>query len=283
MSAEYDYRIIVDSCCELPEEFLEDERFESVSLELSIGDYTVTDDLNFDQADFIKRVAESPIVARSSCPSPERYLEAYKNGNAKRVYCVTLSSKLSGSYNSAFLAKNLYTEEGGNRQIHVFDSETASVGELQIVYEIIKLENKGLSFEDIVKKVENFRDGINTFFVLENLDTFIKNGRISGIKALAVNALNVKPVLAGAKGSIVQLSQAIGIKKTLNKMVDILVNKVQNTEDKILMISHCNAPERAESVKKMILEKCSFAHVVIIDMMGISTMYANDGGIIVTV
>jgi len=277
----YNYKIVVDSCCELPPELANDPRFESVPLELSIGDYTVTDDSNFDQASFLKRVAESEVVARSACPSPERYLEAFK-ADVDHVYCVTLSSKLSGSYNSAVLAKELYEEDFGSKQIHVFDSESASVGELQIVFKIMKYEEKGLSFEEVIEKVENFRNGLHTYFVLDNLDTFIKNGRISGIKALAATTLNIKPVLAGCKGSIVQLAQGIGIKKTLNKMVDVIVNEVQNTENKILMISHCNAPERAELVKKMILARDKFAKVIIVNMMGTSTMYANDGGIIVT-
>jgi len=277
----YNYKIVIDSCCELPEDLVNDPRFESVPLDLSIGDYTCHDDSTFDQLDFIKRVAESPVVARSACPSPDRFLKAFRT-DADNVYCVTLSSKLSGSFNSACLAKGLFEEEYSYKNIHIFDSETASVGELQIVYEIIKLEEKGLPFEEIVEKVEHFRDGVHTYFVLENLDTFIKNGRITGIKALAVTALNVKPVLAGCKGAIVQLSQGIGIRKTLGKMVDIISQEVTNTEKRILMISHCNAPERAEMVKKMILAKDKFAEVIIVSMRGTSTMYANDGGIIVT-
>lgn len=280
-SKHYNYKIVIDSCCELPDELINDPRFESVSLDLSIGDYICHDDDSFDQLDFIKRVAESPEVARSACPSPDKFLDAFRT-DADNVYCVTLSSKLSGSYNSACLAKGLFEEEYDYKNIHIFDSETASVGELQIVYEIIKLEEKGLPFEEIVEKVEDFRNGVHTYFVLENLDTFIKNGRISGIKALAVTHLNVKPVLAGCKGAIVQLSQGIGIRKTLSKMVEIISTEVSNTEQRILMISHCNAPERAEMVKKMILAKDKFANVIIVNMRGTSTMYANDGGIIVT-
>lgn len=280
-SKHYNYKIVIDSCCELPDDLINDPRFESVPLDLSIGEYTCSDDETFDQLDFIKRVAESPVVARSACPSPDRYLEAFRT-DVDNVYCVTLSSKLSGSYNSACLAKELFKEEYAYKNIHIFDSETASVGELQIVYEIIKLEEQGLPFNEIVEKVEHFRDNVHTYFVLENLDTFIKNGRISGIKALAVKSLNVKPVLAGCKGSIVQLSQGIGIRKTLSKMVEIIGTELTNTEQRILMISHCNAPHRAETVKKMILAKDKFAKVIIVNMRGTSTMYANDGGIIVT-
>lgn len=275
------YKIVVDSCCELPEKFMNDSRFERVPLELSIGDYTLSDDDTFDQLDFLKRVAASPVCPKSSCPSPEKYMNAF-NCEAEHVYCVTLSSKLSGSYNSAVLATELFEESYGEKQIHVFDSESASVGELQIALLIMRLEEKGLPFEEIVEKVEHFRNGLHTYFVLDNLETLRKNGRLSGIKALVASTLNIKPVMAGDKGQIVQRGQGIGIKKALGKLVDTLMAEVQNKEHRVLMISHCNAPERAELVKKMILARDKFAEVIIVNMKGISSMYANDGGIIVT-
>ena len=275
------YKIVVDSCCELPESFMKDSRFERVPLELTVGDYNITDDDTFDQADFLKRVAECEECPKSACPSPERYMNAY-NCEAEHVYCVTLSSKLSGSYNSAVLATELYEETYGEKQIHVFDSESASVGETQIALLIMKLEEKGLPFEEIVDKVEHFRNNLHTYFVLDNLETLRKNGRLSGLKALVASTLNIKPVMAGDKGTIVQRGQGIGIKKALGKLVDTLMEEVQNTEHKVLMISHCNAPERAELVKKMILARDKFAEVIIVNMMGTSSLYANDGGIIVT-
>lgn len=278
----HNYKIVVDSCCELPEELMQDSRFERVSLELMIGDYKVTDSNDFDQLDFIKRVSESPVAPKSACPAPGKYMDAFVT-EAEHVYCVTLSSKLSGSYNSAVVGKQMYEEEyEDNKKIHIFDSESASVGETQIAMLIMELEEKGLEFEEIVRKVEDFRDGLHTYFVLNTLDTFIKNGRISGIKALAVSSLNIKPVMAGDKGDIVQKGQGIGIKKALAKMVDIVMTEVSDRASKVLMISHCNAPERAEAVKKMLLERDKFAKVVVLNMKGTSTMYANDGGIIVT-
>lgn len=104
------YKIVVDSCCELPESFKTDMRFEIVPLTLIVGDlYEKEDDRDFDQREFLNAVAACPECPKSACPSPERYLKAYET-EAERVYVVTLSSKLSGSYNSAVLGKNLYHE-----------------------------------------------------------------------------------------------------------------------------------------------------------------------------
>ena len=275
------YKIVVDSCCELPLELLNDSRFERVPLELTVGDYTISDDDSFDQLDFIRRVAECPTCPKSACPSPERFMNAY-NCDADHVYCITLSAKLSGSYNSAVLATELFEETYGKKQIHVFDSESASVGETQLALYIMKLEEKGLSFEEIVKKVTDYRDNVHTYFVLNNIETLRKNGRLSGLKALVASTLNIKPILAGDKGNIVQKGQGIGIKKALAKMVDIICSEVKHPEKRVLIISQCNAPERAESVKEMILAKQEYTDVIILEMRGCSTMYANDGGIIVT-
>lgn len=276
------YKIVVDSCCELPEEYLGDERFESVPLELQVGDYHITDDEGFDQAEFLKRVAACSECPRSACPSPERFMEAYR-AEAEHIYVVTLSSHLSGSYNSAVLGKNLYHEKYGEKQIHVVDSESASCGETQIVRKLIELEEKGLTFEAIVEQIEAFRSSVLTYFVLDNLETLRKNGRLSMVKALVATTLNIKPIMAGDKGVILQRGQSIGMKKALNKMGDMVAENVKKPEERCLMITHCNAPQRAEMLKCFILSRISFRDVIIMDTRGVSSMYANDGGVIVTV
>lgn len=277
------YKIVVDSCCELPEELKHDPRYEIVPLTLIVGDsYERLDDDGFDQKEFLRAVAECPVSPRSACPSPEKYMEAYRT-DADHVYVVTLSSKLSGSYNSAVLGKNLYHETYGEKQIYVVDSRSASCGETQIAMQIARWEDEGMGYEEITEKIEKFTDGMHTYFVLDNLDTLRKNGRLSGVKALVASTLSIKPVMAGDQGSIVQLGQSVGIKKALAKMVDYVVRDVVDAEKKCLMITHCNNPERANSVKEQILSKVKFKDVLIMDTAGISSMYANDGGVIVTV
>lgn len=277
------YKIVVDSCCEIPEEIKNEILVERVPLTLEVGDTIVIDDDNFDQASFLKMVDECPTAAKSACPSPERYMEAF-DAEVERVYVVTLTSKLSGSYNSAILGKNLLEDSGKNvPKIHVFDSLSASVGETQLVLKIKELEEAGKSFEEVVEQVEAFRDEMKTYFVLDNLDTFRKNGRLTGIKALGVSKLNIKPIMYALEGVVAQKSQAIGSKKALHKMADILLEEGKNLHEKILIISHCNCLERAQLVRDRLLESVCFKAVYILDTMGVSSMYANDGGIIVTV
>ncbi|MBO4376010.1 MAG: DegV family protein [Lachnospiraceae bacterium] len=277
----YNYKIVVDSCCELPDEFKNDPRFQIVSLTLSIGDYEVIDDAGFDQLDFIKRVAESEEAARSACPSPDAFMEAY-NCDAERVYVITLSSKLSGSYNSAMLGKDLFFETYGDKDIHVFDSESASGGETQLALKIIELEEKNLSFDKIVKKVEDYRDNVHTYFVLNTLDSFIKNGRLPKLKGKIVSTLNIKPIMIGVKGMVEQKGQGVGIRQALKKMVETIHSEIKDSECRTLVITHCNCKERAEKVRDLILAQHRYARCIIMEMRGVSTLYACDGGIIVT-
>ena len=277
------YKIIVDSCGELTKEMKESVHFETASLSIDIDDYHIVDDESFNQEEFLRKVAGSPNCPKSSCPSPESYMEGF-HCEEENVYAVTLSAELSGSYNSAVLGKNLYFEEYGRKNIYIFNSRSASVGETLIAMKIAECEEAGMGFEDVVRTVEAYIEGQNTYFVLETLETLRKNGRLTGLKALVATALNIKPVMgATAQGIICQLGQARGVKKALVKMVDEVVKDIRNPEEKILAISHCNCKERALHVKDMLLEKIRPKDVVILDTAGISSMYAADGGIIVVV
>ena len=274
------YKIVADSCCEFPVEYRQDPRFESVPLGLEVEEELIMDDKNFDQAAFLKKVAASSKCPKSFCPSPEKFMEAYQT-DAENVFVFTLSSKLSGSYNSAELGKNMYHETYGEKNIFVCDSESASCGETQLAMKAVEWSEEGLAFEEICKRLNEYRDHMNTYFVLDNLETLRKNGRLTGVKALVASTLSIKPVMGAEKGEIIQLGQAIGIKKGLAKMVEFIVKEAVDPEKKTLMITHCNCPDRAESVKKMLLEKITFRNVIVMDTRGVSSMYANDGGVIV--
>lgn len=275
------FKIILDSCGELTPEMKSDDRFESAALTLTVGSEDIVDDETFDQADFLRKVAACPECPKSACPSPERYKESFMS-QADHLYAVTLSAELSGSYNSAMLGRNLVLENHPDKKIHVFNSRSASIGETLIALKIQECEEAGMEFEAIVETVEAYIESQNTYFVLENLETLRKNGRLSKVKAFVASALKIKPVMGSTpEGSICQLDQARGINKALVKMVDYIVEKAAGSKEKVLAISHCNCRERAEMVKEAILERIQVKDVILLDTAGVSSMYASDGGIIV--
>lgn len=274
------YKIIVDSCTDLTKELKEDKKICTVPLTIHIDEHTVVDDETFNQKDFLEKVKKSPNSPKSSCPSPEAYMEHFKGDDD--IYVVTLSSNLSGSYNSAELAKKLYLEENPKKNIHVFNSCSASVGQTLITKKIKEYADKGTLFEEVVKVAEGFREKMETKFVLESLDTLRKNGRLTNLQAIIASALNIKPVMGATReGTITKLDQARGIQRALLLMAKLIEQDVVDAQNKILGIAHCNNYERALFIKDEILKRVPFKDSIVVDTAGISTLYANDGGIII--
>lgn len=277
------YRIVVDSCGEFTEAMRQDPHFVHAALRLDIDGEEFVDDETFDQLYFLKKMKASPNCPKSSCPSPEAYLEAYDCG-AEHVYAVTLSAELSGSYNSAELGRKLYLEEHPEGRIHVFNSCSASIGETRIAQKIQECEESGMDFDTVVKTVEQFIRNLHTYFVLESLDNLRKNGRLSLVKALVASALNIKPVMGATdQGEIIQLGQARGIQKALRSMVETLAAEIKDPAEKVLGIAHCNNRERAEYVKEEVKKLIKVKDIIIVNTGGVSTLYASQGGIIMVV
>ena len=277
------YRLIGDSCTDLDENLKRDDNVRIVPLTLEIGDYQVIDDNKFNQKDFIKRMAESKIGAKSACPSPEAFKEAMEC-DVDMVFVVTLSEHLSGSYQSAEIGKKLYEEEHDRKDILVLSSKSASAGQYRLMLELDSLCRQGLKFEEISKRIVKLRDDMKTYFVLESLDTLRKNGRLSAVKALIASALNIKPIMGAINGVIVKKDQQRGIQKALSRMVELAINEAgENSKDKIVCITHINNEERGESVAKLFRKSNRFKDVKLVNGAGVATMYAGDGGIVLAI
>lgn len=280
------YKIIGDSCLDLTDELKKNPHFQMIPLTLQVDDTQVIDDETFDQAEFLKLVKNSPNCPKTACPSPEMFKEAFEC-DADMIFVLTLSEHLSGSYNSAVLGKKLYDEEHAQdengKHIAVIDSLSASAGELNQALFIQDLCEQGLEFDEIAAKATAFRDGMNTYFVLESLDALRKNGRLTGLQAFFATALNIKPVMGADKGVIIKLDQARGMNKALARMCEIAVKNAGQTEDKVVVIAHCNNEGRAEAVKQEICSRARFKKVVITKTAGVATVYASDGGIVLAI
>lgn len=273
------YKIIGDSCLDLTEELKRDPRFQMIPLTLQVDDTQVIDDEAFDQKSFLKLVKASANCPKTACPSPETFKEAYECPEDD-VYVITLSSHLSGTYNSAVLAKDLYEEEHGPKNIKVIDSWSASAGELNIALYIEELCEAGMNFAQVCERVEKFKAEMKTYFVLESLDTLRKNGRLTGLQAFFATTLNIKPVMGAIEGVIIKEDQARGFRKALAKMCDYAKKNIKDPQEKRAVIAHCNNLEGARIVKEELLKRADFKEIVITDTAGVATVYANDGGVI---
>lgn len=273
------YKIIGDSSTDLNQDLKEKGNFALVPLTLQIDEEEIVDDEHFDQAYMLERVRNSKGILKSACPSPEAYMEHFDEGDD--IFVITLSSKLSGSYNSAEVAKNIYLEEHPEKNILIIDSRSASVGQTLLAKQLKEWLDSGMQFEEVSKCILQYREELNTKFVLESLEVFRRNGRLSTMKAVLCETLNIKAVMTGLPdGSVDKVDQARGMKKALEKMAAVIEKDAVKPEEKILGLAHCNNYERALYVKKLIMDKVKFKDVIIVDTRGISSLYANDGGII---
>lgn len=278
------FKIIGDSCLDLTGDLKQQPQYQMVPLTLQVDDHMVIDDESFDQHAFIKMVKESPNCVKTACPSPDAFKTAY-NCQEEDIYVITLSSHLSGTYNSAVLGKELYEEEfgKGHKNILIIDSESASSGELNLALAIRDMYQEGLVFAEISRRVLALRDAQKTYFVIDSLEPLRKNGRLTGLQAFFATALNIKPVMGAEHGVIIKLDQARGMNKALTRMNDLAMKNAGAMEDKRVVIAQCNTPERAAFVKADLEKRGRFREIVVTETAGVATAYAGDGGIIMAV
>ncbi len=272
------YKIVADSSCDITDKMKREMGVTLVPLTLEVDGEFFVDDEAMDVDAFLKRQMASKTVSKSACPSPEAYMESYK-GEAE-IFCVTLSSKLSGSYASAVLAKELYLEENPPKKIHVFDSKGASSTEVAIAFKLEELIKKGLSFEQIVEKTEKYIAGLKTVFVLQKLDNLEKSGRLSLIQSKIASVLNINLILGSNDGEIELLQKARGVKKAIEKMVGMIAELGGDVTEKRLIIAHCQAAEYAKLAMDKAKELYNFKDIIVVATRGLSSNYANSGGLI---
>jgi DegV family protein with EDD domain len=276
------FKIIADSCCDLINAKKLFEEVPRVPLHLLVNGKDYTDDRNINLDQLLTDIDASPEVPKTQCPAPDSYLQAIKDSEEDEIFIVTLTSKLSGSYNSALLAVNLYLEEYNDKKIHVFDSRSASAGELAIVNRIYKLIDEGCSFNTIVEKIEYYiKNECTLYALLENLDTLAKNGRLTKMQSMLTSLAKIKLVLTAKEGEIVLKAKAMTMGQGIAKAIKEIQESGLDLSNRTLFISHCDALELAETFKRKALIKCDFKNIEIFNTSGLSSVYANRGGIIV--
>jgi DegV family protein with EDD domain len=273
-------KIVVDSGCDISAEIIARAGvpIEVVPLTLRLGEKIFTDDGTMDTELYLSEMESSPAVAQSASPSPKQFMDAYNGG--ENIFAVTLSSFLSGSNNSANLGKLLYTEETGEKFIHVFDSLSASAGETLVALKIAELIRKKLSDGEIVGRVSRFVGDLSTYFILEKYDTAVKTGRIEPHVAKIASMLNIKPICAGIGGKMTMIGKARGQKGAVKRLIEIMAAEKADFGSRILGISHCQCFEKADSVKREILRHIPFKDAFITDTSGLCSTYTGRGGIV---
>lgn len=270
--------IVVDSCAELDDEMLGESEIKRANFFIDVEDKSFSSGPDADLDGLLKSMKESNEPARSAAPTPDSFYGPARGYD--EVFFVTISSKLSTTYNSAHIAKTMLEDENDQVKAHVFDSKSASVGESLVVMWIQEAMKEGLDFEEIVERVEEKIKSINTIFVLEDLDNMIKNGRMSKVAGFIASALSIYPVCIGVDGEIQVKSKPRGSKAAVKEMIQTIGEFTEDTSDKTLFISHVNNKERAEIVKELVEKEYTFKEIRIYEGSALTVTYANDQGVI---
>lgn len=275
------FQIIVDSASDLDSKYVKnkDIGFRVVPLTITIGDKNYVDDDNINVDEMLESLHKYKGKTSTACPSPEAFSKYYTD--AENTFVVTISSKLSGTYNAACLGAKEF-ENDSNFKIHVIDSKLVSGAEELIVDKLVELIEKGLEFNDIVTEIDKFRDERQLFFTLAKFDNLIANGRMSKIVALIAKTLIIRPVCKGVEGEIKVIEKVIGVNNAFKKMATFISKAVQTFKDKVLIINKCKADNECEQLVKLIKENCDFKEIRIKETKGLCSFYALEKGLIVS-
>lgn len=278
------YKIIGDSCCDYP--YLEEDFdwLSRVALTIELGTEEYVDDKSLNCTALVSKMAATLSAPKSACPAPGSYLEAFEADSADDIYVVTLSDKLSGSYNSAIVAADIFRRNNPDKNIMVFSSKSASAAQLSICCKIKELASSGKPFDEVVKKTLEFISSLTTYFILETLDVFRKNGRLTHLQSLVTNALKIKMVMGGDEnGNICVRGKALSIDRAILKMAEQVKERCANRDmsETTLYITHCQCPDRARFTRDQLMKAANFKDCKIFKAGGISSIYANAGGQII--
>lgn len=273
-------KIIADSAADLTREMMDEGDVEKIPFHLFLGEDEYVDNNQLDVLSFIQDMVKSKDLPRTACPSPHHFMETFKE--VKEGFVVAISKELSGTYNAAMLALEQFSEEHGERKIHVVNSKSAAAGENLVVRKLMELRDEGLDFEGMTEQIENFISNMKTYFISESLENLMKNGRISRFSGTMAAVLSIIPIMGADKeGKIVLFNKTRTKKKAYRKLVDMIVSEVEDPETKTLSISHVDNEERAFLLRDEVKARVSFKEIVIQQSNGLSSLYADNKGIVV--
>ncbi len=269
-------KIVADSSCDLFR--LKHTEFETAPMKIITAEREFIDDTSLDVDGMANYLYQFKGKSKSSCPNTTDWLEAF--GDADEIYCVTITSGLSGSYNSACAAKQIYESENEGKRVHVFDTLSAGPEITLIIEKIEECIDKDMSYEDICNCVTAYMKKTGLVFMLKSLKTFANNGRVSPIVAKLVGIAGICIVgKASDEGTLEPMHKPRGERRALETLVGCLEKEGFKTGK--ISIGHCQNESAAEQLKELILAKFKTVQIEIHKFRGLCSFYAEKGGVLV--
>ena len=276
-------KLITDGSCDLSQEIIEKGKVEIVDVMVSFDDksYSTRTDITIPQ--FYEMMRDYKELPKTSCPSPNQFLDAF-DCEEDNIIVLCLTSKLSGIYNSAVLAKNMYEEEYGNKKrIEIIDSTTGSIGQALLVSKVADMINEDKDMDEIINTIEKLKNELVFYGALHTLENAIKGGRINAIAGKIIGALNLKAIIHIADGLVKPIDKARGDKNSINKVIDYRKDNMDKTSKTKLAIGHATCPEKALKIKEVLENYHKFEEVHIMEVGPSMGVYTSEGAVLVSV
>ena len=269
-------KIISDSSCDLFD--LKNVEFSSAPMKIITADKEFVDDISLDVDGMVDYLYQYKGKSTSSCPNTTDWLEAF--GDADDIFCVTITSGLSGSYNSACVAKQIYETENEGKRVHVFDTRSAGPEITLIIEKIEECVKLGMPYEDVCEAVEEYMKKTGLVFMLKSLKNFANNGRVSPIVAKLVGIAGICIVgKASNEGTLEPMHKCRGERRSLETLADDL--ETEGFRSGKISIGHCQNESAAKQLKELLLEKFKNVQIEIHKLKGLCRFYAEKGGVLV--
>lgn len=278
-----DIKIVTDGSCDFPKEILDRANPDLVGINVSFGDETYVGGLELDDVTFYEKMRSSAELPKTSSPSPERFIELFKDEKHEELLVITLTSKLSSTYSNAVLAKQLYLEEHPEKRIEVVDSKSGSIGVALMISRCSKLIKEGKNMDEILEDIERQQNDIVFFGVLDTLENAVKGGRVNPIAGKLISVLNYKVLIKIDEGLVKPIDKARGEVNSLKKLFDYVKKNVGEAKGKSIAIAHSNCPDKASKIKKFIEEHYDFKEILTASIGPIMGTFTSEGAILVAV
>lgn len=269
-------KFVADSSCDL--QSLAAPNTVSVPLTIYSDDFSYTDDPALDIHGMLNVLSQHRGRSYTACPSVDAWLQAF--GSADTVYAATITSGLSGTYNSAMAARDIYLHSHPEARVHIFDTLSTGPEPRLLMEKLTELDAAGLGFEDVCRQAEEYQKSTRLFFSLPSLHNMAQNGRVSKVVASAVGILNLCIVgTASPEGLLSPIAKARGEKRALAKLTEQI--EEAGYRGGRLRISHVENPALAESLRAVFLAAHPEADIEVYPANGLCSYYAERGGILI--
>lgn len=270
------FKIVVDSSADLLS--LNNMPFSSAPLKIITVQEEYVDNKDLDVKEMVDMLSIYKGKSSTSCPNPEDWLKAF--GDAEYIFCITISGTISGSYNTAKLAKEMYEELYDNRKVFVINSLSTGPEMKLIAEKICELIKEGKEYDSICKEITAYTKHTCLLFMLESMKNLANNGRVSPIVAKAAGLLGIRVIgKASDNGDLQPLDKCRGQEKALADIVRRM--KELGLKEGKVRIAHCFNEEATHQLKAMLRAEFSKVKIEIYKCRGLCSFYAEKGGLLV--